>query len=278
MHGTRLLSALPSGLLLALSCLFSVPALAAEPIEEIITAARGDYQISGLVTRLPGATKFRHGIVQFPGNPSIMRLRMENGQPVFGLTGNTLVRSRQLWLADDTLVVTADAPSDYWGSFRHELRRAPRYGEDIAALLAAVAARYPVAEWTLVGHSEGAISAYGAAMGTLQTTQRVVMISSVFVPTRNGAGLTRLDWEPLKGRLLWVHHANDPCQYTPYYEAERYAHKTEAPLLTVHGVGETRGEACQAFTEHGLVGMEKPTIEAIQGWIRSGKVPVSIGK
>lgn len=248
------------------------------PIEEIVTAQRDGYQISGLVTRLPGATRFRHGIVQFPGNPSIMRLRMENDQPTFGLTGNTLVRSRQLWLADDTLVVTADAPSDYWGSFRHELRRAPRYGDDIAALLAAVTARYPVAEWTLVGHSEGAISAYGAAMGTLSLKPRVVMISSVFVPTRNGAGLSGIDWTPLKERLLWVHHANDPCQYTPYHEAERHARNTDAPLLTVRGAGTTRGDACNAFTEHGLVGMEQPTIEAVQGWIRHGKVPASIGQ
>lgn len=264
-------------LLAALGWLFSAPALASEPVEEIITAERAGYQISGLVTRLPGATTFRHGIVQFPGNPSIMRLRMENGQPAFGLGGNTLVRSRQLWLADDTLVVTADAPSDYWSGFRHELRRAPRYGEDMAALLTAVAARYPVAEWTLVGHSEGAISAYGAAMGTLPLARRVVMISSVFVPTRNGAGLSGIDWTPLKGRLLWVHHANDPCQYTPYYEAERHARMTGDPLLTVHGASDPRGEACKAYTEHGLVGMEQKTISTIQHWIRSGQIPASIG-
>jgi hypothetical protein len=42
-------------------------------------------------------------------------------------------------------------------------------------------------------------------------------------------------------------------------------------------VKNSRGDACQPFSEHGFVGMEDKTVKAIVGWIRSGQVPADIG-
>ncbi|HTJ97619.1 MAG TPA: hypothetical protein VL381_09125 [Rhodocyclaceae bacterium] len=266
-----------------LLCLVALcgPALAQVPlgntpaVEQVVTANLDAYSISGLVTRMPDVTKFKYGIVQFPGYPSVMRMREENGSPVFELQGNSLVRGRKLWLDKETLVLTVDAPSDHWGNFDHLFRRSPRYGKDIGALLAAVAKIYPVADWTFVGHSEGAVSAYGAAVGNLEQAKRVVLISSVFVPTKNGPGISGLDWDMLAGRLLFVHHEEDPCQYTPYRSAKQYAVSTNSPLLTMQG-GENRGDACRAYSYHGFPGLEAATFAAIQTWIKTGTVPATV--
>ena len=245
--------------------------------ESIVTAELEGYTISGLVSRLPGKTAFKYGIVLFPGYPSVMRLREDNGAAAFELQGNTLVRGRRLLLDADTLVLTADAPSDEWGSFSHDFRRGARYGKDVRALLTAVMKQFPVAAWTMVGHSEGAVSAYGAAVANLDLVKHVALLSSVFVPTRNGPGISGLDWNMLGGRLLFVHHENDPCQYTPYRAAQSYAAETGSPLLTVRGGSAERGAACRAWSAHGLPGMEEATLAAIKTWSRTGAVPASVG-
>lgn len=132
---------------------------------QIVTAARDRYTISGLATHLEGAKAFKHGIALFPGYPGIIRLRDENGAPGFEMRGNFLVRSRRHWLDHETLVVVVDAPSDQWGWFTQQFREVPRYGADVAALLNAIGRQYSVENWTFVGTSEGAVSAFHAARG-----------------------------------------------------------------------------------------------------------------
>lgn len=253
-------------------------ALGTTPMEEeVITAQLDGYTISGLVSRMPGTKTYKYAIAQFPGYPSIMRLHVEDGRPVFELQGNTLVRGRNLWLDPDTLVLTVDAPSDQWGTFYHHFRRDSRYGRDMAALMKAVEQRYAVANWSFIGHSEGGISAYGAAAPNLNRVKHVVMLAPVFVPTKQGPGISGLDWDTFSGRLLWVHHADDPCKYTPYSAAVEHAQRTKSPLLTVRGGSEPSGEACRARSQHGIPGMEEQTFAAIQGWIKTGHVPASVG-
>lgn len=246
-------------------------------VEHIVTAKLDDHSISGLVSHLPGHTSFKYGIAVFPGYPSIMRLHEEDGRPVFQQQGSLMVKGRRLWLDDDTLVLTVDAPDDEWSSFDHYFRRSARYGKDIAALLGAVMKQYPVADWTFVGHSEGAVSAYGAAVPNLDKVKRLVLISSVIYPTRNGPGLSALDWDMLAGRLLWVHHADDPCEHTTYGAAQKFAADTHSPLLTVRGGSEGHGDPCRAGSIHSLPGMEKPTFDAIKTWIKTGTAPASVG-
>lgn len=245
--------------------------------ESMVTAKLDGYTISGLVTRLPGKTTFKYGIVLFPGNPSIMRMREEDGRLLFEMQGNTLIRGRRLLLDDDTLVLSADAPSDEWASFDHYFRRSARYGKDIRALLTAVMKQYPVADWTMIGHSEGAVSAYGASVNNLDLVKHIALVSSVFVPTRNGPGISGLDWDMFKGRLLFVHHENDSCKFTPYRSARQYAADTGSPLLTVRGGDEEKGDACRAYSAHGLPGMEQQVLSAIKTWSRTGNVPATVG-
>ena len=245
-------------------------------VDELVSAAREGYGIAGLATRLDEAKALRYGIALFPGHPGILRLELENGQPRYEQRGNFLVRSRRHWLDAETLVLVIDAPSDQWATFLQHFRATPRYGADVAALLAAASRKYGVADWTFVGTSEGSVSAFHAARMNPQLARRVILTSSLWSATRNGAGLSDVDWGALKSPLLIVHHQDDPCQYTAYRDAQRHAERARAPLVTVRGGGPPKGGACQAFTAHGFVGVERAVVRAMHGWVRSGAVPADV--
>jgi len=244
----------------------------------VVTVAAQDHSISGLVTHLRDAKAFRHGIVLFPGYPGIMRLREENGQPRFQLGGNFLVRSRRHWLDEETLVVVVDAPSDQWATFMQWFRESPRYGSDVALLLAEIARRYAVEDWTFVGTSEGSISAFHAARMNPGLARRVILTSSLFQSSRNGPGLSGVSWDLLPAPLLWVHHEGDPCKFTPYRDAQRYAEKSRSPLLTIRGGAPGRGDPCEAYSAHGYVGAESETVAAMRSWAKTGVTPTDVGR
>jgi len=244
----------------------------------VVTAKRDGYTISGLVTHLQGAKTFKHGIALFPGHPGIMKLREEGGQPKFEQRGNFLVRSRRHWLDQETLVLVVDAPSDQWATFTQHFRETRRYGADVEALLVEVGRRYPVEDWTFVGTSEGSVSAFHAARMNPRLARRTILTSSLFQSTRNGPGLSWVNWADLAADLLWVHHEADPCAYTSYRDARQFSQKSRKPLLTVRGGGPGRGGACEAFTAHGFVGVEPQTVIAMRSWVKTGVVPADMKK
>lgn len=242
----------------------------------VVTVKRNGYTISGLVTHLQDAKTWKYAIALFPGYPSIMRLREEDGQPRFELRGNFLVRARRFWLDEETLTVVVDAPSDQWGTFYQHFRESPRYGTDVEALLKEVGRRYSVEDWTLVGTSEGTVSAFHVARMNPGLIRRTILTASLFRPTRNGPGLSAAKWDDLPAELLWVHHEDDPCAYTSYQDAQEFSRKSRKPLLTVRGGGPERGQACEAFTAHGFVGVEREAVMAMRSWVKTGAVPADV--
>lgn len=255
-------------------------AVASDPtgliVNTVLTVPINDYSISGLVTHLPQAKVFKYGIALFPGAPGIMKVREEAGQPRFELGGNFLIRSRRHWMDDETLILSIDAPSDQWGSFSQQFRQNPRYGSDIAALLAEVSRRYSVKDWTLVGTSEGSVSAFHAARMNPALVQRLILTSSLFLAAGHGPGLSGISWEGLTAKLLWVHHEDDGCRFTPYRSARQYSEASRAPLVTVRGGGPARGPSCEAFSQHGFVGIERDTVMAMRSWVQTGVAPPDV--
>jgi len=259
-----------------LAALILAPVPVSGQVEQIVTAKLERYTIAALVMHQEGAKAFKHGIAIFPGHPGILKLREENGQPQYDQRGNFLVRSRRHWLDDQTLVAVLDAPSDQWATFTQEFRTTPRYGGDVASLLREISGKFNVEQWTLVGTSEGSVSAFHAARMNAPLAKRVILSSSVWGPTNNGPGLSSAKFGELSAPLLWVHHESDPCQYTQYRDARRYAEKSMSPLLTVRGGGPEKGGACQAFTAHGFVGVERAVVLAMRSWVKTGAVPPAI--
>ncbi|HEX6298555.1 MAG TPA: hypothetical protein VFZ74_18470 [Burkholderiales bacterium] len=243
---------------------------------EVLTVQRDGYTIAGLVTRLPGRNELKYGVALFPGHPGILKLRQEGSELKFELRGNFLVRTRRHWLDRETVVMVVDAPSDHWPTFYQEFRETPRYGADVAALVAEASRKYGVSDWTFIGTSEGSLSAFHAARMNPELARRVILTSSVFVAGKNGPGLSRVKFDALRSELLWVHHADDPCRFTSYRDAQAFAKRSGKPLVTVRGGGPARGGACEAFTAHGFVGVELAAVRAMHSWIRTGEVPADV--
>jgi len=243
---------------------------------QLVTVKRDGYPISALVTHFEGAKTFKYGVALFPGYPGIMRLREEDGVLRFDLGGNMLVRSRRWWLDDETLVAVVDAPGDQWASFSQRFRETPRYGADIEALLSEVGRRFGIQDWTYVGTSEGSISAFHAGRMNPALARRVILTASVMRAGRNGPGLSGVNYADLKAKLLWVNHEDDPCAYTLFRFAKEAAEQSGAPLVKVSGGGPSRGDACQAYTAHGFVGVEKETVLAMRSWIKTGAAPADV--
>jgi hypothetical protein len=109
-----------------------------------------------------------------------------------------------------------------------------------------------------------------------QLARRVILTSSLWGPTRNGPGLSNAKWEELAAPLLWVHHEDDPCRFTSYREAQRYAEKTRSPLVTVRGGGPEKGDPCHAFSHHGYIGIERALVLAMRSWVKTGAVPADV--
>jgi len=247
-------------------------------VDGIVTAKLERHTIAALVTRQGKAKAFKHGIAIFPGHPGILKLREENGRLEYEQRGNFLIRSRRHWLDDETLLAVLDAPSDEWATFTQDFRTTARYGTDVGAVLNEVSKRYPVGEWTFVGTSEGSMSAFYAARMNAQLAKRVILTSSVWGPTNSGPGLSGAKFGEISAPLLWVHHENDPCPYTQYRDARRYAERTMSPLLTVRGGGPEKGGACQAHSFHGFVGTERAVVLAMRSWVKTGAVPADVGR
>lgn len=243
---------------------------------EVIVAQLPGRSISALVTHRPGATKFTHAIALFPGSPGYINLRAEDGQIRFGLRGNFLIRARRHFLEDGYLTVVVDAPSDNQVNFWHSYRASERYGEDVKAVVGAVSKKYGALDWTFIGTSEGSVSAAHAARMLPSHARRVALTSSLIMPTYHGPGLRVSEIKQITIPVLWVHHRNDPCDYTQYSRVRSYAMETKTPLVTVTGAANVRGGACEAFTQHGFVGREIRTIKAILSWIRTGTVPADV--
>src|SRR6185503_1551687 len=246
---------------------------AAQPVEEVLTVKRGGYAISGLAMKGAQAQP-KQGIALFPGHPGIMKIQSETQ---FQKGGNFLIRSRRHWIDAETMVLSVDAPSDQWATFYQVWRESARYGEDVAALVEAAARRYGVQDWTFVGTSEGSLSAFHAARMNPRLARRVILTASVFEASRNGPGLSRVNFADLASPLLWVHHVDDPCQYTPYRAAQAFSKKSNAPLVSVRGGEGWSGGLCQARTAHGFVGIEIPTVQAMRSWVKTGQVPNDVG-
>ena len=252
-------------------------AQAVEPDPEVASAVvrvtRDGYSIAGLASRASEASKPQYGIALFPGNPGILRLTEQDGVPRFEMRGNFLVRSRSHWLDHETMVLVVDAPSDEWSSFSQRFRESARYGQDVAALLTEAGRLFGIGDWTFVGTSEGSISAFHAARMNPTLVRRIILTSSLFLPTRNGPGLSAVNLAAVTAPMLWVHHEDDPCRFTPYRSAREYSERSASPLVTVKGGGPGSGDPCRPFTSHGFIGVERETINAMRGWIKTGKAP-----
>ena len=214
-----------------------------------------------------GDVEAQAAALMFAGGGGSIRLRMEEGRPKFQ-EGNFLPRSRREFIRDGVLPILVDNPSDQQAGdgMSDAFRASERHAGDIHAVLKEVKRRFPGLPVFIVGTSRGTISAawLGRALGT--EVSGVVLTSSLFRQGKSQAPvLAAFDFTTIQAPLLFVHHREDSCPATPYYEAARLGEKF--PLISVRGGKPPQSGPCDPFAAHGYFGKEPETVDAITAWM-----------
>jgi hypothetical protein len=232
--------------------------------EDIVTlSTRGGVTQSYLLS-VPEAGKTRAVAVLFAGGSGNTDLERESARAVLD-RGNFLVRSRRLLAAAGVAAAVMAAPSDRASGMDDHFRLDEAHAEDIGKVVADLRKRYPGLPVFLVGTSRGTLSAASAGRRLGNAVDGVVLTATLFLATRQQPGLSRFDFGSIPSPLLFVHHTDDGCATTPYSAAKRLSGRY--PLVTVSGGLPPQSKPCEAMSEHGFLGREAATIEAITNWM-----------
>ena len=248
---------------------FSLPDVASSQQEIVTLQTRPGVTQSYFLTSVPkdlGAVT-----ILFSGYGGLIQLRSENGQPKFN-QGNFLVRSRAEFVKRGVVASILDAPSDQQGGWgmTDEFRLGDMHFVDVSAVAGDLAKRFPGTPVFLVGTSRGTISAAATGARLGEGVAGVVLTSTMFRPESRkskepGPGLSKFDFATIKAPILFVHHASDQCDVTPYSDAARLS--DQYPLISISGGAPPRSGPCDAFSAHGYLGKEAETVEQIVNWM-----------
>lgn len=240
--------------------------------EDIITlSTRAGITQSYLLTS-PGSAKPQAVAVLFPGGAGKVDLERETSRTTPG--GNFLVRSRQYFAQEGVVAAVVDAPSDQSAGMLDAFRLAEAHTEDIGKVVADLKKRYSGLPVFLVGTSRGTVSAAAVGRRMGKEISGVVLTSTVFLANRRQPGLSGFDFATIPVPLLFVHHADDACNLTPYSSARRLS--DQFPLISVSGGLPPQSEACEAMSAHGYIGKEAETVKAIAQWILKQPYPKEV--
>jgi len=241
--------------------------------EDIVTlSTRGGVTQSYLLSS-PGAGKARAVAVLFPGGAGKVDLERETSRALLD-RGNFLVRSRRLFTGSGIVAAVMDAPSDQPRGMEDEFRLGDAHGDDTARVVADLKSRYPGLPVFLVGTSRGTISAASAGRRLGPGVNGVVLTATVFLASRRQPGLSGFDFSTIPVPLLFVHHVDDGCDYTPHSAAKRLADRH--PVVSVSGGLPPQSKPCEAMSPHGFLGKEAETVDAIEKWMLKQPYPREI--
>jgi hypothetical protein len=256
--------------------LLAVLLLCAAPLhaQELVTLpTRSGVMLSFFIANMGGVQPKAAALLLIGGGGNI-RLRMEHGQVRFGAQ-NFLPRTRREFIAEGILPVILDNPTDQQGGagMSDEFRASEQHTADLRAVLADVRRRHPGLPVFLVGTSRSTISAAYQARALGNELAGAVLSSSLF-RTRQQPVLAAFDFASIPIPILFVHHREDACPATPYYDAERVGAKF--PLVSVSGGKPPETGPCDPLAPHGYFGKEAETVGAIAAWMLGKPYPEEI--
>jgi hypothetical protein len=218
-------------------------------------------------------------VLLFPGYPGILKLKEEAGSVTYDLAGNFLIRARRFLNSDKTFTVAVDCPVDQWTACDDAYRSSKQHAADITDVITAVKTTYGAQQVYVAGTSYGTVSSSFLASALGSKIEGAIHTATFTDPRArrqpHGLPMASFDWSKTNVPQLFVHHKDDPCDQTRY--SSIVARKKSIPLITVEGVVNSRGDACQAFTAHGFVGRENVVMTAIHNWITERKLPEVVG-
>ena len=174
-----------------------------------------------------------------------------------------VVRARMHFRDSDTAVVLIDSASDMWERAQDQhFRQSATHLNDVKQVVADIKTRLPGAKIYLVGTSMGTVSAAHSGKTLGKEVDGVVLTSSIFEGNRT---LGYFDFSEYPVPLLFVHHVDDPCKWTPYWPVKKLADKY--PVIEVRGGEAVRDNGCGPMGPHGFLGLEKEVALEIKNWI-----------
>ncbi len=266
------------------SCLVIVSLLIV--LASAATAVAGGYEAIEIVPTRPDVTvrllvikanaKPSTALLLFPGADGAKHFGEKEGR--FWVSNNFLMRSAKDLAAAGHIVVAVDAPSDQSCGMSDRFRTSPPHAKDIRKVIAYLKEKHRVSSVYLVGTSKGSLSAAYLASIFDEPAIGGVILTSVFPPSESGG----IDFTDIDDSVLIIHHLYDECRATPIQGAfELKKRLTESPrvdLVVVTGGSLAASSACNALSNHGFHGVEKPVIQVMKDWIAGKAVPERIGK
>jgi alpha/beta superfamily hydrolase len=177
------------------------------------------------------------------------------------------------------VVAVVGLPSDQNDGISIDWREGPEHVKDVGAVIDVLTKQYPEARVTVLGYSNGAVSAthIGAVLGVKMGTklQAVVLMSAA-------SDAFRSEWigalEALKPKVpvLVVHHKRDSClQYADIEDLARWHALITVDDPNLPRVNRNSRRDCGPGSGHQFAGKEKWVYQAVADWIKTGKLPVT---
>jgi len=239
-----------------------------------IVPTRPDVTVRLLVIKANG--KPSTALLLFPGADGTKHFGEKDGR--FWVSSNFLMRSAKDLAAAGYIVVAVDAPSDQSCGMPDRFRTSPSHAKDIRKVIAYLKEKHRVSSVYLVGTSKGSLSAAFLASDFSEPAIGGVILTSVYPPSESGG----IDFTDIDDAVLIIHHLYDECRATPIQGAfDLKKSLTESPqvdIVVVTGGSLAASSPCNALSNHGFYGMEKPVIQVMKDWISGRAVPERIGR
>ena len=144
---------------------------------------------------------------------------------------------------------------------------------DIGAVVEFLRRHADVPVW-LIGTSRGTVSA--AHLAAHLPVDGVVLTATVTEESqRSRATVIEAPLDRITKPVLIVHHRDDACQVTPYYNIaslkRRFTVSSLVEVLVYEGGDPPISKPCQARSAHGFLGIEQRVIDAIARWIKRAR-------
>jgi len=228
---------------------------------------------SGVLSIKNTTQNHRYLAVLIPGYPAVFRPKIEDGVLVHSkLKGNFLIRARRHLLNDKIMSLLVDCHSQSGPICELEYQASHQREKDINALIDRVIELNPSIEkvW-LIGTSMGTMSSAFVPKHNTKRYSGVIHTATLTATKNHYPQLRGFNYRALSETQFFIHHIDDPCLLTKYSRIKNIAELNKIPLITVFGGRGFKGNACNAFTQHGFRGMEVKVMREIQNIIERGQ-------
>ena len=203
--------------------------------------------------------------VMFPGGDGRIGVSPDGS---IGRIGNFLSRTRAQWVARGLMFAAVDAAPNRAGT-RGD-RVGPENRRAIEAIVATLRRRTTAPIW-LLGTSAGAPAALAGAASLPVGAVRGAVVSSPVSVAGPRDSVFDVALERVKAPVLIQVHRDDGCAITPPDKAEplkaRLSGSRLVEIQTYEGGDSPRSGPCEAFSQHGFLGLERRVVDAAVDWI-----------